>query len=576
MNPVLWRRMALAAMALATLSACAGEEEGLPASAASFCEGRSEGVESFLARSRAAGTAPADPRAGGTAVVAGGGEIASGTNVFGAPEYLSVQHQQFVNLMTLIAYDEASAPVPYLAESWEVSEDGTEVTFHLRQDVFWHDGEQTDAHDVAFTYLRVTDPRTAFGNPSYFANYEPGETGVEVVDDFTVRVRMRPHADFMDPWHAVAIMPEHLLGDVPPEELAQHPFGTECPVGNGPFVFVEHRPGDRWIFEANPAFPEGLGGPPLLDRLVYRVIPDQTTLLAELLTGGIDVYHAPNADQAQRIMDEPGLELRRFTSRAYSFIAWNTRKPQLADARVRRAFTLGLDRGEVVAALLGGLGQVADQPVPPFHWAHDPDLAGTPYDPARARRLLEEAGWTDADGDGVRENPEGERLSVVVLYNQGNRTRQAVAEIMQAQLAEVGVEIVPQVAEFTTMLSQIFDGEARDYEGAVLAWTEDFRIDNTDLFHSDRVEGPTAMAGLQNPEIDRYLDTLQLVMNRDEARPLWHEYLRLLDAEHPYTFLYYPEALVGMNRRLRGAEMDARGEWRTVRGWWIDAPSEGG
>src|SRR5690606_8553837 len=165
------------------------------------------------------------------------------------------QHQEFVNLMPLVNYSAELEVQPYLAESWEVSEDGTELTFHIRQDVYWHDGEQTDAHDVAFTYRTVTNPETAFPNAAFWTHYVKGPEGVEVVDDFTVRISLEPHAEFLDPWTTLGILPEHLLGDVPPSQLRQHPFGTQCPVGNGPFVFVSHTQQDRWVFEANPGYP---------------------------------------------------------------------------------------------------------------------------------------------------------------------------------------------------------------------------------------------------------------------------------------------------------------------------------
>src|SRR5690606_7456460 len=151
---------------------------------------------------------------------------------------------------------------PYLAESWDVSEDGTELTFHLREDVVWHDGERTDAHDVAFTYVTVTNPETAFPNAAFWDRYVRGPEGVEVVDDFTVTIRLEPHAESLVARTTLGILPEHLLGDVEPASLAQHPFGTQCPVGNGPFVFTPHTPQERWVFDANPVFPEPLGGRP--------------------------------------------------------------------------------------------------------------------------------------------------------------------------------------------------------------------------------------------------------------------------------------------------------------------------
>jgi peptide/nickel transport system substrate-binding protein len=559
------------------LGGCGQGEEAVPrAPSSAFCDEAMARVDSFMRQARAAGGVPEARSGRSTVIVAGIGELSSGMNAFASSDYMSEQHQQFVNLMPLVSYDEGLEPRPRLAESWEVAEDGTSITFHLRRDVYWHDGEITDAHDVAFTYTRVTDPRTAFPNAGYWAQYEPGPEGVEVVDDFTVVIRMTPHAEFMDPWTAVAIMPEHLLGDVPPEELGGHPFGSQCPVGNGPFVFTEHSPDDRWVFEANPRFPEALGGRPKIDRLVYRVVPEATTLLIELLTENIDIYLAPTPDQAPQIVEAPALELRRFPSRNYNFVAWNSRRPQLRDRRVRRALTLAIDRRELVGALLGDNGRLANSGVPPFHWAFDSTVVDTPYDPVEARRLLDEAGWRDRDADGVRESADGVRLSIVVKYNTGNQLRKGVAEIMQAQLLEVGVEVVPRAVEWATLLGQLFDPSTRNFDGVVLSWATDFRLDETELFHSAAIEGPTALAGLRSAKVDRYLDTLGLVVDRTDARALWQEYERVLDAEHPYTYLYFPSRLVGVNRRLRDVTMDARGELVSVGAWRIDPATQSG
>jgi peptide/nickel transport system substrate-binding protein len=554
---------------------CAGEPgEQSAAGGGDFCRVALARVESFMGSFGGALGARAADRYGGTAVVASIGELADGMNALVSSDNGATQHQTFVNLMTLLRYDDSYQPVPYLAESWEVddAESPTEITWHLRDDVYWHDGERTDAYDVRFTWLRVTDPLTAFPNAAYWDHYVKGAEGVEVVDSFTVKIKLRPHADYLDPWRQTAIMPEHLLGDVPPTELRQHPFGTQCPVGNGPFVFVSHRPQESWTFRANPAFPEALGGRPYLDRYVYRVVPEQTTLLTDLLTESVDVYIAPRPDQARAIMDSPDLEFRRFPFREFRFVAWNTRRPQLADARVRRAITLGTNRREIVEALLAGYGTIANSTVPPFHWANDESLMGElPYDPGEARRLLDEAGWIDRDGDGVREGADGTRLSFTIKYNQGNQQRQDIAEIMQAQLTQLGMEVRPQVVEWTTLLEQINTPARREFDGVVMAWVTDFKVDDSDLFHSERLDAPYQWTGTQNPEIDRLLDTLQLVVDRDRARPLWQEYQRAVMEEQPFTIFFFPERLAGINRRLEDVRMDARGEWVNLKDWWIAA-----
>lgn len=568
-----WQRGAVCVLATLALGACGGDGGGSVGDSA-FCAEVLPRVEAFLEQARADHPTPDDERYGGTIVVGTIGEITDGMNGFITADYASNQHQQFMNLMTLVDYDEELNPRPYLAESWEMSEDNSEITFHIRDDVLWHDGEQTDAHDVAFTYIRITDPRTAFPNVSFWDQYVTGEEGVEVVDDFTVKIRLQPHAEFLDVWRTVAIMPEHLLGDVPPEELEAHPYGSQCPVGNGPFVFQEHQLQERWAFVANPAFPEGLGGRPFVDRYVYRTIPEQTTLLTELLTENLDIYIAPRPDQAQQILDDESLDLIRFTSRNYIFVGWNSRRPQLADARVRRALTLGTNRQEIVQALQQGYGSIANTSVPASHWAYDPGMAESmPFDRDAARALLDEAGWTDQTGDGIRENAEGLRLSISIKYNQGNQQRQDIAEIMQSQLRAIGVEVRPEVVEFGTLIEQISTPELRDFDGVVMAWVTEFRLDDSGLFHSERIDEPWAFSGTENAEIDRLLDELSMAVDREEALPLWREYQQVLAEEQPYTFFYYPDRLAGFNKSLQGVTMDARGEWVNVKNWWIDPAS---
>lgn len=553
------------------LAACGGGDAGVVTSSDPFCQQVMPAVRAHVEQVRAERPTPSDERYGGTVVVAGIGEIADGMNAAVSSDYVATQHQQFVNLMTLIDYDENASPRPYLAESWEVSPDATSVTFHLRRDVYWHDGEQTDAHDVAFTWDVVTDPLTAFPNAAYWDHYESGPEGVEVVDDFTVRFHMQPHADFLDPFRSVAVLPEHLLRDVPRDQLKQHPFGSQCPVGNGPFVFVSHQAQDRWVFEANPQFPEALGGRPYIDRYVYRVIPEQTTSLTELLTENIDIYIAPHPDQARAIVDDPNVELLRYPFRIYIFVGWNARRPVLADARVRRAITLGTNRQEIVDAILQGYGRVANSSVPPFHWAFDAQLnESMRYDPERAAALLTEAGWVDRDGDGVRENAEGTPLSFSVKYNTGNQQRQDVAELMQAQLAPLGIAVRPEVVEWATLLEQINTPDLRDFDGVVMGWVPEFKLDDMDLFHSERIDQPFAWSGTENPEIDRLLEAISTTVDRDDARGLIREYQRALMEEQPYTFFYFPERLDGVNKRVRGVTMDARGEWLSVRQWYID------
>jgi peptide/nickel transport system substrate-binding protein len=431
---------------------------------------------------------------------------------------------------------------------------------------------------VLFTYLRAIDPATAFPNISSFDLYS---RHAELTDPYTFRVRLRPHADFLDIWVQTAIMPKHLLGDVPAAELIQHPFRHE-PIGNGPFRFLRRVPGQEWVFEANPDFPEALGGRPYLDRIVYRFVPESTTLLTELLTGALDVFLGPPATMFPQIQTAAGVEMRNWTFRQYEYIAWNTRLPQFRDARVRRALTMGLNRQEMVDALRQGYGEVGRATVPPSHWAYDPTDPETllPYDPDGARRLLAEAGWTPG-ADGILRDAEGNEFRFSLITNAGNDARRDITEIAQAQLGQLGIAVEPRQIEFTTMIS-ILQGSvdaggqrARDFDAAVGGWVVFFRQDDTDILHCRRLNQPYQYVGYCNPRVDHLIDTLGVILDREEAKPLWREYQRLLVQESPYTVLYYPERVAGVRTRLQGAVMDIRGETITAKGWWL-MPQERG
>jgi peptide/nickel transport system substrate-binding protein len=305
---------------------------------------------------------------------------------------------------------------------------------------------------------------------------------------------------------------------------------------------------------------------------VFRTIRENSTLLAELLTGNVDLYVSLAPEQVQQVLESPALEFLSFPYRSVFFVAWNGRVPKLSDARVRKALTVGTNRRQILEGLRGGRGVLINTGVPPTHWAFEPALSDSfPHDPDRARSLLSEAGWDDRDGNGVRENAQGEPLEIEVIYNT-NLERQEIAEIMQAQLREVGVDLQPREMDDGAWVRTITAPE-REFEGTVVSFETEFRLDERGLFHSDGIDGAYAFSGTSNPTLDRYLDTLQLITDREEALPYWHAYQEAFVQEHPYTFLFSAHRLEGVNRRLRGAVFDPRGEWATIREWWI-APED--
>lgn len=516
-------------------------------------------------RGAAEGDLPASdaPRQGGTAVVTSLAEVNS-LNHFVSIDETSHELQTFVLFATLLRYDEELRPQRYLAESWDTvtAGEGVRLRFRLRDDAAWHDGEPTTARDVKFTFERLRDPATGYPWASRLAEYD----SAVVEDSLTISFFLEPYPGFLDPWCTIPPMPEHVLGTVPPEELRTHPFGTQAPVGNGPFRFVEHRPGDRWVFEANPDFPESMGGRPHLDRLVYRIIPDPTTRLSELVTGGVDVYLIVSPGQVDELAANPDIRVITHPTRGIAFIIWNGEHPFLAEPRVRRALALGIDRGRIVESARRGLGRVATGPLPPYHWGFHSELEPLPHDPGRAAALLDSAGWVDSGGDGIRER-DGERASFELRTNP-NPDREDILTLVQDDLAELGVEVRTRVQEAQSLGRDITSPE-RSFDAVVLGWRTEFVPDDRPLLACSRLDTPFQMASYCNPRVDEILDRVIALDDREAALPLWHEYQEILQRDQPYTFLYYDVRANAVRRRLRGVEMDGRGDLVNVGEWWV-------
>ena len=503
------------------------------------------------------------PEGGGTAIVALNADMSS-FNPLVNTDLNTTEVNDYMLFTPIVQYDESFQPRPYLARSWDLTEDS--VTFNLNRDVRWHDGRPVTAHDVAFTFRRAKDPETA---SILAAVYLEQVEDVAVLDSFTVRFYFaRPHARPLDGfwWPPV---PRHLLEDVPPAEMRQTPFNRR-PVGSGPFRFVSWESGESLTLERNPEFSASLGGPPRLDRVIFRFIPESTTLLSETLSGVVDVNGSLQPHQAAEVENSPRVDLLAYPSREYYYIGWNARDPILDDARVRRALTMAIDRRQLVDALLFGHGELATGTIPPWHPLYTP-IEPLPHDPDAAARLLEEAGFGDRDGDGIRESEAGRAVLFTLMTNHENPVRTDIAQIVQSQLGAVGADVEVEIMEWQALLSR---HRARDFQGVVQSWVLDnFRVDPFALFHSSQAEIPGSYnrSGFADPEVDRLIEQAARTADPAQARALWADFARVLQERQPFTFLMWLDELVAVSDRLEGAQMDARGILVNVGEWWIPA-----
>jgi peptide/nickel transport system substrate-binding protein len=463
---------------------------------------------------------------------------------------------------SLVDDGERLEPVPRLASSWEFSEDRKVLTFHLRQAVRWHDGHPFTARDVLFTYAKLRDPATHAR-----ADFLQDVAEVTAPDDLTLRVVYRePTVLALDAWK-FPILAEHLFsrGDFLASPVHQSPVGT------GPFRFDSWKHGREIVLSANRDY---FLGPPRLDRIILKIIPSRATQFQALLTGEIDWSSIPPEEWDTR---KSQAEFRRryhlfeYPALYLYYIAWNEKTPFFADARVRNAMTLSLDRAGYVRKAYRGAGTVAVTTFHPRQFGFDPGLLPLPYDPERAAALLDAAGWGRDPGGGPRRRA-GKRFRFELLIFQGNPVQEQIAALLQESLSRLGVEMEIRALDFPALLDRL---QRHDFEAAFSGWSLTPDPDPTPFFHSDPALGPSNYVAYSDAEIDRLLVDGRHAFDPAKRRAIYRRVQEILGRDQPYTFLFFPIQRLALDSRFRGARATAAGSplraFPGILSWYVPA-----
>ena len=459
---------------------------------------------------------------------------------------------------SLVQYDESLALRPRVAESWELSEDRLTLTFRLRPGVRWHDGTPVTADDVLFSVEKVRDPATE--NRTWGSLFRDLES-IEAPDPATVVARYSlATPDVLEAWR-VPLLPRHLAGL--DEDLLTGAF-AEHPVGCGPFRFVSREPDQEIVLAANDDYWDGR---PAIDRLILKIYSDQRTAYQALLTGELDAMHLTTNLWLDSQSNERAAHLtaRMIHTLSVWHIAFNQdgSNPYFADPRVRRAMVLALDRERFTNGVLGGLGRTG---VTTYHpdtpWA-DPELLPWPYDPARARELLAEAGWIDRDGDGLLDR-DGEpfRFALMVPVS-SQKLVDHMAAWQQESWGALGISMEIDKLEF-----QAF--RERRGSGAFDAASATFRMtpnpDQYELYHSTAQEDGYNFFGFADPEVDRLLEAGRTTFDEVKRVEVYRQLQRRIHDLEALTAVYYFSTPLLHHAELEGVRTPPLGYLRTTAG----------
>ncbi|HEU0302656.1 MAG TPA: ABC transporter substrate-binding protein, partial [Longimicrobium sp.] len=516
------------------------------------------------------------PRRGGTAVVAEIADASSPHPFFftGTPDS-DLMDVMFMGLTRgawrdgrLVALLADESPMA-LARGWELAgPDSTVLRYRMRGDARWSDGRPVTAHDVAWTYRMYADTQVA----------SPRQQNVEHVDsvvaenDSTVVFHFRRRYPEMIFDSGMYVVPRHAYEGVAPAELKTHPSMSrmEQMVVSGAFRVGQRQPGEQIVLVPNEHFAPR----PHLDRIVIRIIPETTTRLVELRNGTVHFARGVPFDQIPGLRQQvPGLQLDAETGRFWEYVAWNGRQPRFADARVRRALSLAVDVPAIVRQLrMEEWVTPASGPFPPIlRDFHDPrTMRPLAHDTEQARRLLEEAGWRDADGDGIREK-DGQPFRFTLITNAGNQRRVDVSQVLQQQWRAVGVDARLQQLELGTVLERQFGDH--QFDATLNSWGVELTGSLAALFDA---ETPLNFVAYQEPEVQRLIGEAEARRTLPEAVPAWRAVAERIVQDQPYTWLYYYAPVTGRSGRLRGVHVDTFGAYQNVWEWWLaDAPARG-
>lgn len=466
---------------------------------------------------------------------------------------------------SLLKYDKNLELEGDLVQAWEISADQKTITFKLKPNLKWADNQALTSADVLFTWQAVTDEKNASPYASDFLLVKKAETP----DSQTFRVTYeQAYAPALDSWAGLQILPKHLLEG---KDLHTTAFARN-PVGSNYYKLDSWQHGEHLKLSRNA---NSVLGPAQIDSLVSRIIPDNSAQFLELMADNIDLMGLDPIKYSRIIPARPELQkklaLYKELGNSYTYMGFNLKHKPFDDVRVRRAINYAIDKQEIIDGVYLGLSiNIASPYKPGTRWSN-PALTPYPYDPAKARALLQEAGFTDSNGDGILER-DGKPFSFEIITNQ-NKEREKSAVLIQRRLKEIGIDVQIRAIEWASFISRFI--KTGDFDVVVLGWGLGLDPDQYNIWHSSQqAPGQFNFIGYNNPKIDKLLEQGRLELNPDKRMEIYHQFSATLLEDSPIVYLSAGYGLTAIHKRVKGIDNPAppAGIGHNSQDWYIPPP----
>jgi len=403
-------------------------------------------------------------------------------------------------------------------------------------------------------------------------NYFQSVKSADVLDDYTIQFKCsKPYFKHLDMIGGMPIYPEHIYSK---GDFNKSPYNRK-PVGSGPYVFDSWDTNQQITFVRNPNYWRKTDGG-YVDKMVYKIITDDNPAFDVLARGELD-YMSMTPDQWVNRANAPDFEAKfnKVTYWAtsgyvggYTYIAWNMRRPMFKDKRVRQAMTMLLDRKQILDTIFYGLGKIQTGPAAWNSPEYDDTIKPWPFDPARAKKQLADAGWVDTDKDGIRDK-DGVPFKFEYLIPTGSREYEQLATVYKEQLRKAGIQMNIRMLEWAAFIDNLVN---RSFDACTLAWAIPVDQDPYQIWHSSQAKKGSNYPGYKNPKVDKLLEDARTVFDRDKRDAMYKKLHAILHEDQPYTFLIARERLVAIDKRIHGVKVYKQGLYPIE--WWIPKASQ--
>lgn len=472
---------------------------------------------------------------------------------------------------------------PMLAESWELNQDSGFITLNLRDNIFWSDGKPITVEDIIFSFDVYSDPAVNSRLYGLFGNFYSDENlHIDIRRTFRKNSEKSLSIFFKDIRKFsfldinFAILPSHSYQKIDRDDIATAEINFK-PVTSGPFKLHKWDRDQKIHLIADSS--SYLFNADNVQEIIFKIVPDNFSLFTQLKTGEVDLIEGFEAEQVKELNNYEQIKIASIKGRDYDYLGWNNIDPDayqkkqikpnrfFSSSKIRKALSIAINRNEIFKSVIGKFGLIYDSPISPiFKSFIDSSLFSFDYNPSRAKKMLEDEGWKDINGDGILER-ENRKFSFQIYSNTGNPIREYAATVIKNNLKEIGVEAEIVFVEKNELVDGLIN---RKYDAFLSGWTVQIPLNLDNFSNPFSEKGMFNFSSYNNQEVNKLLDNLNPADTENKKISTYKSISKIFKETEPITVLFWIDNLIAYNKRIKNLKISPLGLFNDAWNWKIE------